>query len=599
MNSIYKLKLRYDDQQETIVECTKTRMTIGRSSRNDIVLGDPFASRFHAEIRFEKEEALLVDNGSANGSFLNGEIISEPVVLKPGNIIRIGKTEIKCIIEKPSGIEVPAVHLTGVLNELLPEGTITTSIGRHSPYEILSQIGSSRGDNSVAEQSHKTAEEIAVGETKFAVPIGESRDMLRIVSKVGIALLPHTSLEDTLRMVIDLVFDAIPAERGLLFLREGDELQCRIAIDSNHNPLESSSQVRISRSITKKVLDEHASILTSDAEHDPRFQGQESIILSQLRSVMAVPFVSGEATLGMIYVDNPFHSRFTEEDLDILTTIASVASIKIEHQKLLEAKIAKERIEQELKVASEIQTKLQPVTPPHLKGWDITGVSFPCREIGGDYYDFIPHKKDAGIIISLGDVTGKGIGAALLMSSVHAAIRTQSQLGITITQIMGEINQYIYDNTPTNKFVTLFFSILDTETGVLKYCNCGHNLPLLVRSSGDINRLKVGGTPIGIMPDFPYVEGEEIIEPGDVLLIYSDGVTESINSEGIEFGEERLIEVVQKNSTRSARGIFDRLDEALSRFVGTTPAVDDMTVVIIKRDYGLGNAKPPLTDGSY
>jgi sigma-B regulation protein RsbU (phosphoserine phosphatase) len=298
---------------------------------------------------------------------------------------------------------------------------------------------------------------------------------------------------------------------------------------------------------------------------------------------MAVPLASGEETFGLIYVDNPFHNRFQEEDLQVITTIASVASIKIEHERLLEERLEKRRMEEELKVASEIQMRLQPVAPPQIEGWDMTGVSFPCREIGGDYYDFIQSKRDNRIVIAVGDVSGKGTGAALLMSSLHAAVRAQSQARVALCEVMSEINQYIYENSPSNKFLTLFYGSLDPQTGRLTYSNAGHNTPLLMRQSGEIVRLDKGGLPIGMMPGMSFMEDSVAFEAGDVLVIYSDGITESVNEGDDEFGEARLIEVIRNNLNRSASGIRDRIDEALSRFVGAAPPVDDMTLMIIKR----------------
>jgi sigma-B regulation protein RsbU (phosphoserine phosphatase) len=310
---------------------------------------------------------------------------------------------------------------------------------------------------------------------------------------------------------------------------------------------------------------------------------------------MAVPLASGEEIFGMVYVDNPFNNRFQEEDLKVLTTIASVASIKIENDRLLDERLEKRRMEEELKVASEIQMRLQPFSPPKLDGWDMTGVSFPCREIGGDYYDFIHRKRDSHLIVAVGDVSGKGTGAALLMSSLHAAVRAQSQTRASISEIMGEINQYIFENSPSNKFLTLFYGELDPETGTLTYSNGGHNAPIFVRRSGAVERLDKGGLPIGMMQTGVYQEASVDFDRGDVLVIYSDGITESINERDEEFEEERLIEVVKNNLGRSASGIRDRIDEALSRFVGNTAPVDDMTLMIIKRtDAGFDQAEVTL-----
>jgi len=566
--------IRPKDYEPSVVKLDRMKLTIGRSSRNDICISDPFASRLHAEIRRESDQVLLVDNGSANGTFVNGHRVSSTLRLEPGDIVRIGETEIEYSSGEQDMLSGATVYLAGPVAETLPADTITSPIPSRSTSDLISSI---RSGAISAEARSASAARAAMK------PESPGRDLLSIVSQVGIALLPRTSLEDTLKMTIDLVFQAIPAERGFLFLKEGGELSCKIARGASEAALPSASQVQLSRSITNKVLTEGASVLTSDAMHDPRFQAQHSVVLSQIRSVMAVPLASGEEIFGMVYVDNPFNNRFKEEDLKVLTTIASVASIKIENDRLLDERLEKRRMEEELKVASEIQMRLQPFAPPKLDGWDMTGVSFPCREIGGDYYDFIHRKRDSHLIVAVGDVSGKGTGAALLMSSLHAAVRAQSQTRSSISEVMGEINQYIFENSPSNKFLTLFYGQLDPVSGKLLYSNGGHNAPMLVRASGEVERLDKGGLPIGMMQGVAYQEASIEFNPGDVLVIYSDGITESINEREEEFDEDRLIEVVKNNLGRSASGIRDRIDEALSRFVGTTAPVDDMTLMIIKR----------------
>jgi phosphoserine phosphatase RsbU/P len=568
--------IRPKDYEPSTIKLDRMKLTIGRSSRNDICISDPFASRLHAELRREGDHVLLVDNGSANGTFLNGQRVNGAVRLEPGDLVRIGETEIEYKSEEQDMMSGATVFLSGPVGAL-PADTITSPIASRSTSDLISSIKSGQiGEDMRPRTQLRT--QLSPEAT------AQGRDLLSIVSQVGIALLPRTTLEDTLKLTVDLVFQAIPAERGFLFLKEGNDIVCKIARGAHAGALPTASQVQISRSITSKVIGEGASVLTSDAMHDPRFQAQQSVVLSQIRSVMAVPLASGEEIFGMIYVDNPFHNRFREEDLKVLTTIASVASIKIEHERLIEERMEKRRMEEELKVASEIQMRLQPVAPPKVEGWDMTGVSFPCREIGGDYYDFIQCKTDPCITVAVGDVSGKGTGAALLMSSLHAAVRAQAQTRRSISEVMAEINEYIFENSPSNKFLTLFYGTINPPTGELKYSNGGHNPPMLVRVGGEVLRLDKGGLPIGMMKGMTYQEASVVFDPGDVLVIYSDGITESVNEKDEEFEEERLIEVVRHNLNRSASGIRDRIDEALSRFVGTMAPVDDMTLMIIKRN---------------
>jgi serine phosphatase RsbU (regulator of sigma subunit) len=317
---------------------------------------------------------------------------------------------------------------------------------------------------------------------------------------------------------------------------------------------------------------------------DPRFQEMQSLA-TKMRSIMAVPLAINDEVLGMIYVDNPYTNRFSQDNLLVITAIASVAAIKIENARLLEERIEKKRIEEELKVASEIQLRLQPVAPPRVLGYELIGISFPCREIGGDYYDFIPRKKGR-LLLALGDVSGKGIGAALLMSSLHAAFHAQVQNDFGPAEIVEQINNYIVASSPENKFLTLFCAELDPPTGRLAYCNAGHNPPILIAHNAEASFLEVGGLPLGITTDIGYDQSELILQPGDVLTIYSDGITESVNQYDEEFGEKRLIEVVQRFHHRTASQIRDRIDEAVTQFAGNSPVVDDTTIMIVKRLLG-------------
>jgi serine phosphatase RsbU (regulator of sigma subunit) len=298
--------------------------------------------------------------------------------------------------------------------------------------------------------------------------------------------------------------------------------------------------------------------------------------------VIAVPLSIDEQILGMIYVDSPFSvNRFTEDDLQVLTALAGVAAIKIENARLMEVQLEKNRLKEELSVASEIQLRLQPVSPPQVQGYEMTGISFPCREIGGDYYDFI-ERPDGKLGLALGDVSGKGTGAALLMASLHAAVRAQATTASSISHVMHEISNYLDRNTPDNKFATLFLGVLDQLSGDLIYSNAGHNPPILIRRD-KVERLEVGGVPVGLFPESEYQESTVTLHPDDILLLFSDGITESVNESDQEFGDDRLITVAQQYSASPVARLRDKIEEALSRFVGKAAPIDDMTLVILKR----------------
>lgn len=567
---------------DSVAELNRSRVTIGRSARNDLCVEDPFASRLHAEVRSRGDSFWLSDLGSANGTLLNDVRMTAPVMLRDGDIIRIGETAIEFNDRADTTRTKGRTQILLADSYMPSEGEVTIA-GKvnNSQANLLTTIDS----------SHQTLIAQAIQQPisqPNAQIITQQDDTLALISRVSVTLLSPLSLDDTLSQVLDCVFQAIGADRGYVMLLEAPEgkkdapaeLVCKAQKTRGGD---NSTEVSLSRSITEQVLQQGKALLTSDAQHDPRFAANQSIMLGGIRSIMAVPLAIEERVLGMVYVDSPLHSnRFTKRDLELLTLIAGVAAIRIENVRLLDVQVEQKRLANELAVASEIQLRLHPAAPPPINGYDLMGVSFPCYEVGGDYFDFIP-KRDGRVVIALGDVSGKGTGAALLMSSIHAAVRAQCTTRLSPSEIVTEINQYIYDNTPSNRYVTLFYSELDPRTHQLTYINGGHNSPLLVRASGEVTPLDIGGFPVGITPFGDYHEGMAHLEPGDVLVIYSDGVTESQNEAGEEFDEARLIEIVQRNRGRTAAGLRDRIDDALQKFVGKAKSVDDLTLVILKR----------------
>lgn len=532
---------------------TRLRTTIGRSARSDVCIPDAFASRLHAEVRQEGDGYWLQDLGSANGTRYNGNIVQMPVPLTNGGEIQIGETKIVFDDERfqssPS-----ATLIAGHTDALDPSKTIALSARKNPTTEFLENQYSSR------------------------------TDLLGLISKVGVALLSATGLDETLNQVATLVFEAVPAERCIIMLRDEKAeggMQIMVArIRGKDEPIE---EVRISRTVMDEVLKNGKSVLTADAQHDPRFASQ-TMTLQGIRSVLAVPLsVDERDVFGLIYADSPtYEATFSEEHLNILTTLASVASIRVENASLIEARMERKRMERELELATEIQQRFQPSAPPIMEGYEFQGISFSCYEIGGDYYDFVP-RHDGRMLIALGDVSGKGTAAALLMSSLHAAIHAQVSAKSSLDETILSVNQYLAENTPANRFVTLFAAELHPETGVLRYINAGHNPPLIGRADGSIAQLSSGGFPLGIIAGANFEVAETRLEPGEALVIYSDGVSEANNLRDEEFGMERLTEVVKKNRTASAAGIRDKVESALSAFTQTAPANDDITLVIVKR----------------
>jgi len=532
----------------------RLRTTIGRSARSDLCIPDAFASRLHAEVRKEGDTFWLQDLGSANGTRYNGNLVTIPLPLSTGGEIQIGETTIVFEDERRDDSSFGLTLIGDATSALDPSQTISF-MGRRNP----------------------TAEILETG-------VSSRTELLALISKVGVALLSSSGLDDTLNQVAALVFEAVPAERCVIMLRDeasDDGMKIMVArIRGKDEPLE---EVRISRTVMDEVLKNGKSVLTSDAQHDPKFASQ-TMILMGIRSVLAVPLSVDERNIfGIIYADCPTQeATFTEEHLDILTTLASVASIRVENATLLDERIQRERMERELELATEIQQRFQPSAPPKLEGYEFQGISFSCYEIGGDYYDFIPRDGEK-MLIALGDVSGKGTAAALLMSSLHAAIHAQVSAKRSLPDMVASVNKYLAENTPANRFVTLFIAELDPATSTLTYINAGHNPPLIGRVNGMIEQLSSGGFPLGILPMAEFEVGETHLQSGEALIVYSDGVTEANNLKEEEFGMDRLAEVIRRNLAASASGLRDRVESALSSFTQTAPANDDITLVIVKR----------------
>ncbi|MBV9923580.1 MAG: SpoIIE family protein phosphatase [Acidobacteria bacterium] len=579
-----ELLVNYPDRAAERLPLGRLRITIGRSARNDVCVPDPFASRVHAEVRREGDQYLLQDLGSANGTYYNGERLEQPVTLTHGARIQIGETEI--VFKDPTTAPQQLPATTTVDEEApLPEATIAFDSAQHTTSGLLEAIEGARTQSSgrfdvATIMPHRSGS----GATMKAPAAGDHGDLLALISKVGVTLLASATLDETLRQVALLVFDAVPAERCLIMLREppdGGELKIRTAEMRDRRP--EVGEVRVSRTIVEEVVNQGRSVLTSDAQHDPRFKSS-TVTFQGIRSVLAVPLGVGESIFGMIYADSPLAtSRFTEDHLKVLTTLGSVAAIRVENARLLEEHLEQQTYERELQLAREIQQRFQPSAPPAVAGYELQGISFPSYQIGGDYYDFI-QCADGRLVVALGDVSGKGTSAALLMSSLHAAVHAQVASCRAIRELVSAVNRYLADNTPANRFVTLFYAELDPLTGSLSFINAGHNPPIIAHEGGTLEQLGAGGLPLGIVPDFDYREGRTQLRAGDVLVAYSDGVTEQTNPQGEEFGTVRLREVVARNLTRSAAGIRDKIEAALSTFAQGTPAGDDITLLIVKRE---------------
>ena len=530
-------------------------LRIGRASGNDLVLQDLNVSRSHASIVRRSDGLYVLDAGGKNGTYVNDRRITEPALLRAGDRVRLGSTVLIVNGSEPNSVEFddrPLLHGAGTT--FLPAANLRTPDLRDIPLMLEATPPPLRA-------------------TVAAVA--------GILQEANEQLVFHRPLSDLLETIMDLARRAVPFERGLLMLTEGDRLVPQVI---RVPPDEAGSTISISRTIADRVLRSKESILTSDALLDDRFRMGHSVEAQQLRSVMCVPLWDNREVIGLIYVDNRHRAGlFTEENLRLLANLANVAAVKIENARLFEHVVAAERMEQELQRAAEIQDHLLPAQGPPIPGYQVFGSSVPCRAVGGDYFDYIG-LEDGRYGIGLGDVAGKGLPAALLMCTFQAGLQALCEMGMPPGETIGRLNRLLCRQIPENRFVTFFFAVLDPGRHTLTYVNAGQNPPCRVRhGSMQLDRLPATGPPLGLIPDAVFTAGTLELSPGDVVICFSDGATEGRNGSDEEFGEERLLDIVRQAIPGTPEEIVRRATTAVDRHCAASPRQDDTTLVVLER----------------
>jgi phosphoserine phosphatase RsbU/P len=529
---------------------------VGRSSRNDIHLAsDPSLSRFHAEFTRDGTDHYARDVGSRNGTNLNGKPLTEPIKLKPGDRITLGET----VIYFSSTGKGSEVEFTDA-----PVAQSQNTVVLHLA-DIISSHVTSPGP-SRAQRSEGTPQVRA-----FAV-----------LSRAANELLSHRPLDETLEGIMDMVFEALAPERGVIMLLDGEELRPHVL--RNARSSSEKKQIQLSRTIADMVVKQKQSVMISDAQTDERFAAQESIQIQGIHAALCVPLWNNKNVIGLVYVDTlGIPGKFQKDDLRLLTLLANLAAVKIENVRLFENEQKIREMEQTMQAAAQIQRRLLPAGRPEVNGFDITGYNLPCHEVGGDYYDFLV-LEGGRLGVAIGDVAGKGLPAALLMASLQASFRAHASANLQPEALVARLNEAVVQNSMSNKFISFFYGDLNTDTGHMRYTNAGHNPPILLRASGEVDRLEVGGMILGVLPDQVYQAAEVTLQPGDVLVLFSDGITESQNEEEEQYGEERLIEMLKTCLNEPAEEIRGRAEDAIGTFVAGAPQFDDITLTVVKRN---------------
>jgi serine phosphatase RsbU (regulator of sigma subunit) len=411
-------------------------------------------------------------------------------------------------------------------------------------------------------------------------------DRLALLYRLSQTFNSSLDLDEVLNRVMDEIIDATRAERGFVMLREADgTLVFRVARGMGHAEID-DPQFQISRGVVERVASEGQPMLTSDAQSDDRLSMRLSVLHLGLRSILCVPLMIKESILGVVYVDNRLQSGiFVQDDLDLLTSIASSAAIAIENARLYQVAVEKGRMERELQMAREVQASLLPGETPQVAGWEFAARWQPARQVSGDYYDFVPgHQGQLALVIA--DVVGKGMPAALFMALTRSIVRASMGHALSVAEGIDRANRLICADSAEGMFVTVFCALLDPETGEVTYVNAGHNPPLLCTPGAgkeSLTDLMPTGMALGVLDDFPFEEQTVYLESGDFLLLYTDGVPDATGAGAQRFGMERLRRVVLEHRHESAAVIVAALEGVIGEFTGDTTQFDDIAIMIARR----------------
>lgn len=431
--------------------------------------------------------------------------------------------------------------------------------------------------------SAREISDVVTGGARDGLALARQNQILDTLRKATKQLVVHRPLPELFELLLDLLFAAVPAERGAILLLEGDPPTPVIRGSRSR----AGRRIRtVSRSIASRVLDEGVALLLPNALDDPTFGDAESVVLSQVRSALCAPLwtESGdrESVLGLVYLDTcQLTDAFDENDLGLVTALANVAAVKIQNAFLLEDRVERRRLEEEMRLAAQVQASLLPDHAPDLPGYSLAGSNRPCHLVGGDYYDWgLAHD---GLCFALGDVAGKGAAAALMMTALRATIRAHGHE--RDAELMARrINDSVCESVPPGRYATAFLAHLNPGTGRLTYVNAGHNPPLLVRADGAVERLERGGLAFGLFEWARYEAGAVELGPGDALVVYSDGVSETTSPDGEEFGPARIAAIAGNGRHVEAGGIELAIRLELEAFAAGAHPSDDRTLVVLKRE---------------
>ncbi|MCU1265325.1 MAG: Serine phosphatase RsbU, regulator of sigma subunit [Acidobacteria bacterium] len=414
--------------------------------------------------------------------------------------------------------------------------------------------------------------------------VDKLRMLLDITNKISRSL----DLQEILNQVMDTLDSLIPYDAAGIFVvdcgdpdpdLETDEpcvFQAEAVRGYDISEL-TELHLKLGEGIIGHVALTREPVISPDVREEPRYINARE----RTRSEMVAPIISNDEVIGVFDLESDELNAYSEDDLEVLMLLASQVAIIIEKVMLHEQLIEKKRLEGQLEVARQVQLELLPASDPQLVGYDISAYNFPTEEVSGDYYDWVRiHDDQIGIVIA--DVAGKGVPAALLMAFLRASLRAATHIGYAPQISMAKVNYLLWESIERNQFVTAFYGILDATNRTLAYANAGHNPPLLLNADGSARFLDQGSVPLGMFRDTRYYEYYLTLGPGQLLVLYTDGVTEAMNPREEEFGSDRLMQSVKAARDLSAREMIDAIQRDVLEWTDGKGAHDDVTFFVIK-----------------
>ncbi|MCO5170245.1 MAG: SpoIIE family protein phosphatase [Planctomycetes bacterium] len=414
------------------------------------------------------------------------------------------------------------------------------------------------------------------------------KDNIAKLYEVGQSLSSTLILEELLVKVVDHVVEISRAQRGFVMLLEGAQknLVYKVGRDARQRTIP-ESQFAYSSTVAKRTIDEKKPVVMTEMVSGDL---SVSMVQMELQSIMCVPLKEKEAVFGLVYVDSKqSNHEFEQADLEIVESLCGQASVAIVNAKLYKEAGERERLAHELNIASRLQTELLPKQIPPVVGLEMHGFLTPALEVGGDYYDFIPHDGTSGsVTIAIGDVSGKGVGAGIVMAMARSALRSLIQhqgVPTSTLPIMQSLNVMLCRDIPKQMFLTLNLLLWDAETRTVHYTPAGHEHLLIFRGrTGEVEKIRAGGVALGVLEQASKLMKEHVLqlEPGDQVLLYTDGVTEAMDILHEQFGLDNLVDLVRRHGRGTPQALIDTVVQAVVDFRGAADPHDDITLVAFR-----------------